>query len=211
MMKEINLILILTLIMFITTDVKACLVGDLKEKNMRLTPIGKNTLLNGSSVQMFDLLSPNCNLECYMSHLDKKNLRFSKQGSLFYIREKGGVTLQLLSSSNNAMSARLICKGKSNLKYIQLPGYIKLNKPSTDFQSEDDGTISRTMMFKNFKKNDYLNLIKQIQKQAKTSDLNPSFSYFELKDSSEVNLIFDIRKPINHLIIVYVKKSTSHA
>lgn len=211
MMKQRNLILILTLILSITTDVKACLVGDLKEKNMRLIPIGKNTLLNGSSVQMFDLFSPSCSLECYMSILKKKNIRFTKQGSLFYIGKNGGITLQLLSISNNAMSARAICKAKNNLKYIQLPNSIKLNKPSTDFQSEDDGSISRTMMFKNFKKNDYLNLIHQIQKQAKMSDLNSSFSYFELKDGSEVNLIFNMRKSVNHLVIVFIKKSPSHA
>lgn len=211
MMKKIKLMLVVILMLFIFTDVKACLVGDLKEKNMRLIPIGKNSLLNGSSIQMFDLFSPSCGLECYMNILNKKNLRFTKQGSLFYITVNGGVTLQLLSISNNAMTGRVICQSKNNSKYIQLPSYIKLNKPSTDFQSEDNGSISRTMMFKNFNKNDYLNLIHQIQKQAKTSDLNSSFSYFELRDGSEVNLVFDMRKSIDHLVIVYIKKSTSHA
>lgn len=211
MIKKRNLIFILTLFFFIATDVKACLFGDLKEKNMQLIPIGKNTILNGSTVKMFNLFSPSCGLECYMGILSEKNLRFTKQGSLFYIGKDGGVTLQLLSLSNNSMSARVICKAKSNLKYIQLPNYIKLNKPSTDFQSEDDGSISRTMMFKNFNKNNYLNLLHQIQKQAKTSDLNSSFSYFELKDGSELNLVFDMRKSINNLVIVYLKKSKSYA
>ncbi|WP_447506557.1 hypothetical protein [Acinetobacter oleivorans] len=211
MIKKRNLISILTLIFFIATDAKACLFGDLKEKNMQLIPIGKNTILNGSTVQMFNLFSPSCSLECYMRILNEKNLRFTKQGSLFYIGKEGGVTLQLLSLSNNAMSARVICKAKNKLKYIQLPNYIKLSNPSTDFQSEDNGSVSRTMMFKNFKKNDYLNLVHQIQKQAKTSDLNSSFSYFELKDGSEVNLIFDMRKLINNLVVVYVEKSISHA
>ncbi|MHC3123892.1 hypothetical protein [Acinetobacter sp. GN11] len=211
MIKKRNLISILTLIFFIATDAKACLFGDLKEKNMQLIPIGKNNILNGSTVQMFNLFSPSCSLECYMRILNEKNLRFTKQGSLFYIGKDGGVTLQLLSLSNNAMSARVICKSKSKLKYIKLPNYIKLSNPSTDFQSEDNGSVSRTMMFKNFKKNDYLNLVHQIQKQAKTSDLNSSFSYFELKDGGEVNLIFDMRKLINNLVVVYVEKSISHA
>ncbi|NUF86018.1 hypothetical protein HUN17_18740, partial [Acinetobacter seifertii] len=104
MMKKIKLMLVVSLMLFIFTDVKACLVGDLKEKNMYLIPIGKNSLLNGSSIQMFDLFSPSCSLECYMNLLSKKNLRFTKQGSLFYISVNGGVTLQLLSISNNAMT-----------------------------------------------------------------------------------------------------------
>lgn len=193
------------------TEVKACLFNNLKEKNMHLVQIGKNTILNGSSIQMYELVSPLCNLDCYMGFLDKKNIKFSKQGSLFYIAENGGTTIQVFSTNQQSFSGRVICPSKANYKLLKFPDYIKLVKPTTDFQSEDYGEINRTMVFKTFKRIDYQSIIGQLQKRAKMSDINDAFSYFDLGDGNEINLIFDARKSINTLVIINVKKSHSNA
>ena len=42
---------------------------------MLLNPIGKQSILNGSSVDMYDLVSRDCNLECYAKFLDKNNVK----------------------------------------------------------------------------------------------------------------------------------------
>lgn len=146
---------------------KACLVNTLKERNMQVVQIGKKTILNGSPIQMYELISPSCSLECYMKSLDKKNIRFSKQGSLFYIAENGGTTIQVFSSNQQSFSGRVVCPSKAKYKLLQLPDYIKIKKATIDFQSEDYGEINRTMVFKSFKRMDYQGLISQLKKNLK--------------------------------------------
>lgn len=211
MMLKNCLLFICFIFLFQVTEARACLFNNLKEKNMHLIQIGKNTILNGSSIQMYDLVSPLCNLDCYMGFLDKKNIKFSKQGSLFYIAENGGTTIQVLSRKKQSFSGRVVCPSQANYKLLAFPDYIKLAKPTTDFQSEDYGEINRTMVFKTFKRIDYQNIISQLQKRAKMSDINDAFSYFDLGDGNEINLIFDARKSINTLVIINVKKSHSNA
>ena len=76
---------------------------------------------------------------------------------------------------------------------------------------EDAGEINRTMVFKNFNRTDYQALTQQIQRRSKSSDVNQAFSYFDLGNGHDVNLIFDMRKSINTLVVIYIKKSLSHA
>ena len=146
-----------------------------------------------------------------MDFLNKKNIKFSKQGALFYIAENGGITLQLFSVNQHAFSGRVICPSQATRPLLNLPKYIKLKQPSTDFQSEDAGEINRTMVFKNFNRTDYQALTQQIQRRSKSSDVNQAFSYFDLGNGHDVNLIFDMRKSINTLVVIYIKKSLSHA
>ncbi|TCB38031.1 hypothetical protein E0H82_00050 [Acinetobacter sp. ANC 4910] len=207
MIHKKKLAYVFIIFLFQTSYVKACLVNTLKERNMQVVQIGKNTILNGSPIQMYELMSPLCSLECYMKSLDKKNIRFSKQGSLFYIAENGGTTIQVFSSNQQSFSGRVVCPSKAKYKLLQLPDYIKIKKATTDFQSEDYGEINRTMVFKNFKRMDYQGLISQLKKKSKNSDVNDAFSYFDLGNGYELNLIFDIRKSIGTLVIVNVRKS----
>lgn len=211
MIKSNVLFFVCFFILSLCVETQACLVGGLKAKNMQLLQIGKNTRLNGSSVQMFELSSPSCGLECYMDLLNKKNIKFSKQGTLFYIAENGGITIQLFSVNQQAFSGRVICPSQATHPLLNLPKYIKLKQPSTDFQSEDAGEINRTMVFKNFNRTDYQALTQQIQRRSKSSDVNQAFSYFDLGNGHDVNLIFDMRKSINTLVVIYIKKSLSHA
>lgn len=113
---------------------KACLVNTLKERNMQVVQIGKKTILNGSPIQMYELISPSCSLECYMKSLDKKNIRYSKQGSLFYIAENGGTTIQVFSSNQQSFSGRVVCPSKAKYKLLQLPDYIKIKKQQQTFK-----------------------------------------------------------------------------
>lgn len=208
MMKKNYYVCFFVLLLIQVSSVNACLVNDLKEKNMYLIQIGKNTILNGSPIQMYDLVSRSCSLECYMSFLDKKNIRFSKQGSLFYIAENGGTTIQIFSANQQSFSGRVVCPSKAKYKLLQSPDYIKLPKATTDFQSEDYGEVNRTMVFKSFKRMDYQNLISQLQKKSKVSDVNDAFSYFDLGEGNEINLIFDARKSISTLVFVNIKKGS---
>lgn len=57
---------------------------------------------------------------------------------------------------------------------------------------------------------DYQGLISQLKKKSKNSDVNDAFSYFDLGNGYELNLIFDIRKSISTLVIVNVRKSNSN-
>lgn len=184
----------------------ACMDNRLRSNDFSLSQIGQNTILNGSSVNMYEVISKKCSLECYMYFLDKNKIDFSKQGNIFYISENGGITIQLFDVKKNSFSGRVICKSKNQPTIIDLPNYIKLPKPSTDFQSLDNGSISRTMVFKNYKKIDYLNLVAVIKKYSTSMDINNAFSYFEIKNGDEINLIYDIRKPVNSLVVIYVKK-----
>lgn len=211
MIKNNIFYLVFFLMLSLFTEVNACLMGPLKVKNMQLVQIGKNTRLNGSPVQMFEFSSLSCSLACYMDFLNKKNIKFSKQGALFYIAENGGITLQLFSVNQHAFSGRVICPSQATRPLLNLPKYIKLKQPSTDFQSEDAGEINRTMVFKNFNRTDYQALTQQIQRRSKSSDVNQAFSYFDLGNGHDVNLIFDMRKSINTLVVIYIKKSLSHA
>lgn len=208
MMKKNYFVCFFVLLLIQAPSVNACLVNDLKEKNMHLIQIGKNTILNGSPIQMYDLVSGSCSLECYMNFLDKKNIRFSKQGSLFYIAENGGTTIQIFSANQQSFSGRVVCPSKAKYKLLQSPDYIKLPKATTDFQSEDYGEVNRTMVFKSFKRMDYQNLISQLQKKSKVSDVNDAFSYFDLGEGNEINLIFDARKSISTLVFVNIKKGS---
>ncbi|USA53924.1 hypothetical protein NDN13_01650 [Acinetobacter sp. C32I] len=208
MMKKNYFVCFFVLLLIQVSSVNACLVNDLKEKNMYLIQIGKNTILNGSPIQMYDLVSRSCSLECYMNFLDKKNIRFSKQGSLFYIAENGGTTIQIFSANQQSFSGRVVCPSKAKYKLLQSPDYIKLPKATTDFQSEDYGEVNRTMVFKSFKRMDYQNLISQLQKKSKVSDVNDAFSYFDLGEGNEINLIFDARKSISTLVFVNIKKGS---
>lgn len=196
------------LLLIQASNVNACLVNNLKEKNMHLIQIGKNTILNGTPIQMYDVVSRSCSLECYMSFLDKKNIRFSKQGSLFYIAENGGITIQIFLANQQSFSGRVVCSSKAKYKLLQSPDYIKLPKATTDFQSEDYGEVNRTMVFKSFKRMDYQNLINQLQKRSKVSDINDAFSYFDLGEGNEINLIFDARKSISTLVFINIKKGS---
>lgn len=207
MIHKKKLVYVFIIFLFQASYVKACLVNTLKERNMQVVQIGKNTILNGSPIQMYELMSPSCSLECYMKFLDKKNIRFSKQGSLFYIAENGGTTIQIFSSNQQSFSGRVVCPSKAKYKLLQLPEYIKIKKATTDFQSEDYGEINRTMVFKSFKRMDYQSLISQLKKRSNISDVNDAFSYFDLGNGYELNLIFDIRKSIGTLVIVNVRKS----
>ena len=143
-----------------------------------------------------------------MNFLDKKNIRFSKQGSLFYIAENGGTTIQIFSANQQSFSGRVVCPSKAKYKLLQSPDYIKLPKATTDFQSEDYGEVNRTMVFNSFKRMDYQNLITQLQKRSKVSDVNDAFSYFDLGEGNEINLIFDARKSISTLVFVNIKKGS---
>lgn len=207
MMKKNYLVFFVIVLLLQVSNAKACLINNLKEKNMHLIQIGKNTILNGSPMQMYDLVSKSCGLECYMSFLDKKNIRFSKQGSLFYIAENGGITIQIFSTNTRSFSGRVVCPLKAKLKLLALPNYIKITKPTTDFQSEDHGEINRTLVFREFKRADYIRLIDQLRSKSKVNDINNVFSYFDLGNGSEINLIFDSRKLVSTLVIVNIKKS----
>ena len=55
---------------------------------------------------------------------------------------------------------------------------------------------------------DYQNLITQLQKKSKVSDVNDAFSYFDLGEGNEINLIFDARKSISTLVFVNIKKGS---
>lgn len=208
MMKKNYFLCFFVLLLMQASSVNACLVNNLKEKHMHLIQIGKNTILNGSPIQMYDLVSRSCSLECYMNFLDKKNIRFSKQGSLFYIAENGGTTIQIFSANQQSFSGRVVCPSKAKYKLLQSPDYIKLPKATTDFQSEDYGEVNRTMVFKSCKRMDYQNLITQLQKKSKFSDVNDAFSYFDLGEGNEINLIFDARKSISTLVFVNIKKGS---
>lgn len=196
----------MALSLFFSAQAYACLNQNLTVKGMTFNPIGRNVILNGASIEMLEFSSNQCGLECYMKFLNQKNIGFSKQGVLFYIEQKGGITLQLFEDFPNRFSGRMICKAASEFKKISLPSYLQLPKPSTDFQAADKGSVSRTLMYPNFKKDNYLNLIKILKEKSKAVDVNPAYTYFEINNGDEINLIFDNKKRIGNLVLIYVNK-----
>lgn len=196
----------LVLSLFFSAQAYACLNQNLIVKGMTFNPIGRNVILNGASIEMLEFSSNQCGLECYMKFLNQKNIGFSKQGVLFYIEQKGGITLQLFEDSPNRFSGRMICKAASEFKKISLPSYLQLPKPTTDFQAADKGSVSRTLMYPNFKKDNYLSLIKILKEKSKAVDVNPAYAYFEINNGDEINLIFDNKKRIGNLVIIYINK-----
>ena len=129
-----------------------------------------------------------------------------KQGVLFYIEKKGGITIQILNKNERGFDGRLICKAKKNYKTLVLPSYFKIYGQTTDFQTTDDNSISRTLSYQNIKRITYLNLVKKLKYKSKNSDINNAFSYFELDNKSEFNLIFDMNKSVGSLVVIYVEK-----
>lgn len=196
----------LVLSLLFPAQVYACLNQNLTVKGMTFRPIGSSVILNGASIEMLEFSSNQCGLECYMDFLNRKNIGFSKQGVLFYIDQKGGITLQLFDVSPNHFSGRMICKAKSEFKKISLPNYLQLPKPSTDFQAADKGSVSRTLMYPDFKKENYLSLIKILKEKSKAVDMNPAYAYFEINNGDEINLIFDTKKRTGNLVLIYVNK-----
>jgi len=189
-----------------SVQASACLNQNLSVKGMTFTPIGRSVILNGASIEMLEFSSNQCGLECYMDFLNQKNVGFSKQGTLFYIEQKGGITFQLFENSLNRFSGRIICKAASEFKKISLPSYLQLPRPSTDFQAADKGSVSRTLVYPNFKKENYLNLIKILKQRSTSVDINAAYAYFEINNGDEINLIFDSKKRIGNLVLIYVNK-----
>lgn len=190
---------------FMHTNLYACLDKDIYAQGMLLNPIGKQSILNGSSVDMYDLVSRDCNLECYAKFLDKNNVKFSKQGVLFYIEKKGGITIQVLNNNESGFDGRLICKAKKDYKKLALPSYFKIKGQTTDFQTTDNKSTSRTLSYPKVNRTVYLSLIKTLKSKSNNVDINNAFSYFELNDKSEFNLVFDMRRNTGNLVVVYVR------
>ena len=191
---------------FMHTTLYACLDKDIYAQGMLLNPIGVKSILNGSSVDMYDIVSRDCSLECYARFLDKNNINFSKQGVLFYIEKKGGITIQILSKNERSFGGRLICKAKIDYKILILPSYFKISGQTTDFQTTDDNSTSRTLSYQNIKRVTYLNLLRELKDKSKNSDITNEFSYFEMDNKSEFNLIFDLNKSVSNLVVIYVEK-----
>ena len=193
-------------VIFMHTNLYACLDKDIYAQGMLLNPIGKQSILNGSSVDMYNIVSRDCSLECYARFLDENNINFSKQGVLFYIEKKGGITIQILSQNERSFGGRLICKAKRDYKILILPSYFKIRGQTTDFQTTDDNSTNRTLSYQNIKRVTYLNLVRELKDKSKNSDITNAFSYFEMDNKSEFNLIFDLNKSVSNLVVIYVEK-----
>ena len=201
-----HLFYVIALYLICSLPVYACLGQDLKVKGMKLRPIGHNVVLNGNSIEVLEISSSQCDIECYMDFLNKKNIHFSKQGVLFFIEKRGGITLQLFEDSASRFSGRMTCKAESEFRRIRLPDFLQLPKPSTDFQAADKDSVSRTLVYPNFKKENYLSLIKKLTKRSISTDVTSAYAYFEINNGDEINLIFDSKKKIGNLIIIYINK-----
>ena len=206
--KIFNKSMLLGMILFIfSPNLYACFDKITNLQGMSIKPIGRQSILNGSSIDMYEFLSRNCNLECYIKFLDKNDIEFTIQGILFYIRKNGGFTLQLFENDNDSFSGRVICKAVKKYNVLNMPSYYKLSKPSNDFQTTDSGSVSRTLSYNGISKSSYNNLVNVIKFNSRSFDITNAFSFFEMKDGSEFNLIYDLKRNTGNLVVVYVEKN----
>ncbi|SDC22157.1 hypothetical protein [Acinetobacter boissieri] len=201
--KKIFFIIIST--MTSITNAKSCLSKDLIDNSFTITPIGNQVILNNKSVELKQVLSSNCSVECYMQQLSKKGFGVSKQGHLLYIHEKKGITLEILNESKNSFQGRLICQTEEKFKLLELPPLFSGQHHSSDLQSTDGNHISRTIFFKNINKTVLSRQLAIFSKEAQESDIQKNFAYFLFPNSSEVYLTYNESATSKDVVAIYKK------
>lgn len=193
-----------------TTNAESCLNKNLVLSDFVITPIANQAILNSKPVELKLVFSPHCSLQCYMETLNKKGVEFSKQGNLFYIHEKKGITVEILRTSTHSFEGRFICQSEEKYQLLDLPLLFNGRPHSSDLQSTDGNRISRTVFFSNIPRMTLTQQLTVFQKKAQESDITKNSAYFLFPDSSELYMSYQELSIPTNVVVIYVKNRRGH-
>lgn len=167
----------------------------------------QEAVLNGNSMQLYNVVAPNCDLNCYISYLESKGYETVLSGSVLSLIVQNKIVAFSLDPSNKKhMKANVTCSSDRKIKQLSIPLLPLLQRPKSDFQVRDGLGLSRTIVYDSVSRARFNLIVSTLKARSLSSEFDGTFYIFKMKNDMEVTLSFDTKQQTAPMIAVFQKR-----
>lgn len=172
-----------------------------------VTEYAQEAVLNGNSIQLYKVVAPSCDLNCYISYLKSKGYESVVSGSvLSIVVQNQFVSYSLDPSSKKHFKANVTCSSDRKIKKLNIPLLPLLQRPKSDFQVKDGLGLSRTIVYDSVSRSRFNLIVSTLKARSSSSEFDGTFYIFKMKNDMEVTLSFDTARLTAPMIAVFQKR-----